>query len=152
MEDQRRILIIDDDETVRSLVKAVISSEAALEDYEIEEAATVDQGRDIYLARRPSLVITDNNTKSRYTGLRFVKEARDLEASQGGIVTPFGLFCSNVDMIELEKLVYSEAERIGKARLEGGDLKPKFRYFEKSLEGIPFSIRDYALESLGLKQ
>ena len=151
MEGPKTILIIDDEEILRSLVRAVVSSEAALGDYGIEEADTVDQGRGIYMARRPSLVITDNNTKSDYTGLRFIKEAQELEASQGRIVTPFCLFCADADIIELGKLAYSEVERVKKADLEGGDLKPKFRYFEKSRAPVS-AIKTYALESLGLKK
>jgi len=70
------------------------------------------------------------------------------EEKEGGVKTPFALFCSGVDEALFGEIANRETARVMKAYLEGGDQKPKFRFFEKP--GSPLQIAEYAIEALGL--
>lgn len=66
------ILYVDDDPDYREMVRVILESDG----YEMIEAATGEEGLDVFRDRRPDLVIVDLMMEEVDSGTRFVKEMR----------------------------------------------------------------------------
>ena len=66
------ILYVDDDADVREVVRMILESAG----YEMAEAATAEEGVEVYKSRPPDLVIVDLMMEEVDSGTGFVKELR----------------------------------------------------------------------------
>ncbi len=66
------ILYVDDDADIREVVRIILESAG----YEMAEAATAEEGVEVYKSRPPDLVIVDLMMEEVDSGTAFVKELR----------------------------------------------------------------------------